>query len=56
MVRWGDRWADDGAGPPVLYRHRGCGEISHVELTCSQCGTSMHAGDVEVLAGPGAAG
>ena len=21
MVAWGDRWADDGAGPPVLYRH-----------------------------------
>ena len=32
MVAWGDRWADDGAGPPVLYRHRACGEISHVEL------------------------
>ena len=55
MVRWGDRWADDGAGPPVLYRHRACGEISHVELTCSHCGTSMHAGDVELLPGPGAA-
>ena len=55
MVRWGDRWADDGAGPPVLYRHRACGEISHVELSCSHCGESMHAGDVELLAGPGAA-
>jgi DNA-binding HxlR family transcriptional regulator len=55
MVRWGDRWADDGAGPPVLYRHRACGEISHVELTCSHCGTSMHAGAVALLPGPGAA-
>ena len=41
--RWGDRWADDGAGPPVLYRHRACGEISHVELRCAHCGTTMRA-------------
>ena len=54
MVAWGDRWADDGAGPPVLYRHRACGEIGHVELRCSHCGTTMRAGDVDVLAGPGA--
>jgi HxlR-like helix-turn-helix len=55
MVRWGDRWADDGAGPPVLYRHRACGEISHVELSCSHCGKPMHANDIDVLPGPGAA-
>ena len=54
MVAWGDRWADDGAGPPVLYRHRACGEISHVELRCAHCGTTMRADDVDVLAGPGA--
>ena len=55
MVRWGDRWADDGAGPPVLYRHHACGRIGHVELRCSQCGEPMHAGDIDVLPGPGAA-
>jgi DNA-binding HxlR family transcriptional regulator len=54
MVAWGDRWADDGAGPPVLYRHRACGEISHVELRCAHCGTTMRAGDVDLLDGPGA--
>lgn len=56
MVRWGDRWADDGGGPPVLHRHRACGQVSHVELRCARCGESMRAGDVEVLPGPGAAG
>jgi DNA-binding HxlR family transcriptional regulator len=56
MVAWGDRWADDGAGPPVLYRHRACGQVSHVELRCASCGESMRAGDVEILPGPGAAG
>jgi DNA-binding HxlR family transcriptional regulator len=54
MVAWGDRWADDGAGPPVLYRHRACGKISHVELRCAHCGTAMRADDVDLLDGPGA--
>jgi DNA-binding HxlR family transcriptional regulator len=55
MAGWGDKWLDDGAGPPVLYRHRACGEISRVELRCAHCGEPMHAGDVDVLPGPGAA-
>jgi DNA-binding HxlR family transcriptional regulator len=54
MVRWGDRWADDGAGPPVLYRHRACGQISHVDLRCTHCDGTMHARDIDVLPGPGA--
>ena len=54
MVRWGDRWLAGEAGPPVLYRHRGCGQISHVELTCSQCGQGMASTDIDVLPGPGA--
>lgn len=54
MVRWGDRWADNGSGPPVLYRHRACGQISHVDLHCAHCDQPMHALDIEVLPGPGA--
>jgi DNA-binding HxlR family transcriptional regulator len=54
MVRWGDRWTAGEAGPPVLYRHHSCGEISHVELHCSVCDQPMHATDVDVLPGPGA--
>ena len=55
MVRWGDRWADDGAGPPVVYRHHACGRIGHVEMRCSECGEAMRAGDIDVLPGPGSA-
>lgn len=55
MVRWGDRWLAGEAGPPVLYRHQACGQISHVELTCSQCGEPMHATGIDVLPGPGSA-
>ena len=55
MVRWGDRWTAGEAGPPVLYRHHACGEISHVELHCSACDRPMRATDIDVLPGPGAA-
>ena len=55
MVGWADKWLAGEAGPPVLYRHHACGEISHVDLRCAHCGEPMHAGDVELLPGPGAA-
>lgn len=55
MVRWGDRWTAGEAGPPVLYRHHACGEISHVNLHCSVCGEPMHADSIDLLPGPGAA-
>jgi hypothetical protein len=55
MVRWGDRWTAGEAGPPVLYRHHACGQIGHAELHCSHCGQPMHADDIDVLPGPGAA-
>ncbi|SDY61696.1 DNA-binding transcriptional regulator, HxlR family [Amycolatopsis xylanica] len=54
MARWGDRWTAGEAGPPVLFRHHACGEVSHVEPTCSVCGKPMHATDVDPLPGPGA--
>ena len=56
MAGWGDRWQAGGDGPPVLYRHHGCGEIAHVDLRCSNCGGPMHADTVDVLPGPGRSG
>ncbi len=55
MVAWGDRWLAGEAGPPVLYRHHACGEISSVELRCAHCGEPMRANDIDLLAGPGSA-
>lgn len=55
MVRWGDKWLADEAGPPVLYRHHACGQISHVELHCSECGEPMGPAGIDVLPGPGSA-
>ena len=53
IVSWGDRWTAGEAGPPVLYRHRSCGEITHVVPHCSACGEELHSIDVEVEPGPG---
>lgn len=55
MTAWGDRWQSGAAGPPVLYRHHACGQISQVDLRCDHCGEPMHARDVDALAGPGSA-
>ena len=55
MTGWGDKWLAGEAGPPVLYRHHACGEVSGVDLRCAHCGESMHANDVNPLPGPGAA-
>jgi DNA-binding HxlR family transcriptional regulator len=52
LVSWGDRWTAGDAGPPILYRHRSCGQIAHVEPRCSACGEPMHSTDVDVEPGP----
>lgn len=52
LVRWGDRWHDDGRGRPVEHVHRPCGRVVHAEATCSACGAALDPRDVEVRAGP----
>ena len=51
---WGDRWTAGEAGPPALFRHRVCGELTHAEIRCAHCGEPLHSQDVESLPGPGA--
>lgn len=36
LTEWGDRWAAPD-GPPVTYRHSGCGGKVAVRLECSDC-------------------
>jgi DNA-binding HxlR family transcriptional regulator len=45
---WGDRWTTDGAGPPAVIRHLGCGHPTIAEIRCSHCGEPLHAADTEV--------
>ncbi len=55
VAAWGDRWTAGQAGPPTLYRHRTCGQVTRVEPHCAACGEVMHAGDVAVEPNTGAA-
>ncbi len=50
---WGDRhMAPDG--PPVHYRHTGCGGEAHAHVDCDACGEELTARDVTPEPGPGA--
>lgn len=53
MIRWGDRWLDDGAGPPATLRHADCGQLTHAEVSCTHCGGPLSADRVAFEPGPG---
>ena len=53
LVRWGDRWHDDGTGRPVEHVHRECGHVMHAEPVCSECGEPLDPREVDVRPGPG---
>jgi len=54
LMRWGDQYATGPGGPPVLLRHRDCGERVHVQLACKAGHILESARDVEPVPGPGA--
>jgi DNA-binding HxlR family transcriptional regulator len=54
MMRWGDRWLDDGQGAPLLLVHKTCGKVSHPRVICDCCGEPITARDMEWRAGRGA--
>jgi DNA-binding HxlR family transcriptional regulator len=55
IMQWGDRYLAGKSGPPVVLRHRACGELTEPHLACSECGEPLGARDVIAEAGPGAA-
>ncbi|MDA3650109.1 helix-turn-helix transcriptional regulator [Saccharopolyspora indica] len=52
LTQWGDRWAAPD-GPPILYRHTGCGGPIVERTTCSNCGEITDLAQVHVVHGPG---
>lgn len=52
LREWGDTWAVDEQGPPLVLRHRDCGATVHTELRCEE-GHRVLAGESLVEAGPG---
>jgi len=54
MMQWGDQWADDQKGPPILVKERNTGKlIAPVKVTDGK-GNSLEMRDLTLSAGPGA--
>jgi DNA-binding HxlR family transcriptional regulator len=53
MVCWGDKWQDDGNGPPLEYQHLSCGHKTQPVMCCSECAKPLHAREVLPQLGPG---
>jgi DNA-binding HxlR family transcriptional regulator len=47
ILRWGDTWLADEAGPPVELVHTTCGHLAAPHLTCSHCGERLDLARVE---------
>jgi DNA-binding HxlR family transcriptional regulator len=53
LLRWGDRWAGDGSGPPVTIVHRECGQATEALLVCAACNRPLGTHNVSARTGPG---
>jgi DNA-binding HxlR family transcriptional regulator len=54
LMRWGDKWATDPAGPPVTLVHHGCDRPTEPVTVCSSCGEPLDVAGVGARGGPGA--
>ncbi len=52
LSQWGDKWAAPD-GPPILYRHAGCGSPLGVDVRCETCGAVDDLAAITALPGPG---
>jgi DNA-binding HxlR family transcriptional regulator len=54
LMEWGDRYEGGADGPPVLLRHRDCGEPVRLQLTCEAGHILESAREVNPVPGPAA--
>jgi DNA-binding HxlR family transcriptional regulator len=54
LMQWGDKYEAGPGGPPVLLRHRDCGEPVQLQLSCRAGHILGSARDVTPVPGPGA--
>jgi DNA-binding HxlR family transcriptional regulator len=54
LMEWGDRYAGGADGPPVLLRHRDCGEPVRLQLACTAGHVLESAREITPVPGPGA--
>jgi DNA-binding HxlR family transcriptional regulator len=54
LVRWGDEWAPPNpAGPPIVFVHETCGNITQPVLTCPHCHGDVTKANTHSEPGPG---
>jgi DNA-binding HxlR family transcriptional regulator len=53
MLSWGDKWLDDGGGPPVTLCHHRDGHGIVSQVVCATCGDSVGHDDIQFCVGPG---
>ena len=47
LVHWGDAHYATMEGPPILHRHKSCGQVFRSVLICGECDEPVHARNVE---------
>ncbi len=53
LMQWGDRHLAGPEGPPILLRHKDCGEIAGTYVACGHCGGAIATDRVTPEPGPG---
>ncbi len=53
LIRWGDEWAPTPAGPPVVFVHDTCGNVTTPVLTCPHCHGEVTTANTHSEPGPG---
>ena len=54
LMEWGDRYEGGADGPPVLLRHRDCGEPVRLQMSCAAGHVLESAREVTPVPGPAA--
>ncbi|RYE55419.1 MAG: transcriptional regulator [Sphingobacteriales bacterium] len=53
LVKWGDKWMDQGLGAPLNYIHQSCGKSFVPLLVCSECHEEVTTRNVTPIMGNG---
>jgi DNA-binding HxlR family transcriptional regulator len=53
LIGWGDAWAPGQDGPPVVFVHDTCGNVTQPMLTCPHCRGEVSAANTHSEPGPG---
>ena len=52
IVKWGNKWQDDGLGVPIEHTHTTCGHTFETIAACSACGEEVLPSETALRAGP----